>query len=81
MDGHAPGNQTSFSKEKSMPIPGRPVEEAVVFNLKLTRKERDDFKKKTHRRGLTMQSALYAFAVSYNKNPDRFRLVMEMKEG
>lgn len=50
----------------------------VAFNLKLPDESRDAFKKNTHDRGLTMQAALAAFVESYNENPDRFRLVMEV---
>lgn len=52
----------------------------ATFNLKLPSIRRDDFKRNTHDRGLTMQAALAAFVESYNDNPDRFRLVMEMVE-
>lgn len=52
----------------------------ATFNLKLSSRVRDVFKSNTHDRGLTMQAALAAFVESYNDNPDRFRLVMEMAE-
>ena len=50
----------------------------ATFNLKLPAGSRNDFKENTHDRGLTMQAALAAFVESYNENPDRFRLVMEV---
>ena len=50
----------------------------ATFNLKLPPGSRDTFKTNTHDRGMTMQAALAAFVESYNENPDRFRLVMEV---
>lgn len=47
----------------------------VSVNLKLRRRVRDDLKRITHEEGETMQDVLAAFAESYIKAPDQFRVI------
>jgi len=50
------------------------------MNLNLRESTKGDFKKNTKSRGTNMQTVLAAFVESYNDNPDKFRLTMEVVE-
>jgi len=50
----------------------------LPFNLKLPENTKDNFKKITHERGVTMQTVLAAFAESYISDPDKFKIKVEV---
>jgi len=52
----------------------------VTVNLKLTRRERNDFKETAKRKGhKSMQLVLSAFISSYIQNPDQFVIQLGVK--
>jgi hypothetical protein len=54
----------------------------VILNLKLSRTDRDSFKKKVkenHRK--TMQEMLELFIKTYNKSPAMFNIKLEVSNG
>jgi len=50
----------------------------TTFNLKLQEHVREKFKNITHKKGITMQTALSAFVESYISDPERYRIRMEV---
>ena len=52
-----------------------------LFNLKLPEITKDNFKRITHDRGMTMQTVLAAFAESYISDPEKFKIKMEVIDG
>ena len=56
------------------------MSEIVKFSLKINRDVRDKMKEQTHERGTTIQSTISAFCESYHNNPDKFKLILEVKK-
>jgi hypothetical protein len=54
---------------------------SAIVNLKLPEDDRVRFRESTRDQGLTMQAALQAFVNSYNNDPEKFKLIMEVRNG
>lgn len=51
-----------------------------TINLKVPEDPKDNFHENTRRQGGTMQSVLLAFINSYNEDPSKFRVMLEVVE-